>query len=227
MDRRELCRREGTVYRVECKLCERGEGIVGRVKTKTWYIGETSRSCYERLKEDMWLFTHKKDGDPEKGEASSVFWKHSRDAHGGVMQEEDWSSKVTSTHFTALSRQLAEAVQIAEGKEGVRLLNSKQEFGANLLLEVMVMRGDQVLGQRNGKRKRGGHTSAVVQEESGTESISEMVETVQSDVGAPEATGAEGGVIDMGGREREEDVEEERESVEGVGRLEEEPERKK
>ena len=113
-----MCRREGTVYRVECKLCERGEGIVGRVKTKTWYIGETSRSCYERLKEHMWLFTHKKDGDPEKGEASSVFWKYSRDAHGGVMQEEDWSSKVTSTHFTALSRQLAEAVQIAEGKGG-------------------------------------------------------------------------------------------------------------
>ena len=46
-------------------------------------------------------------------------------------------------------------------------------------------------------------------------------------MGAPEATGAEGEVIDMGGREREDDVEEERESVEGVGRLEEEPERKK
>ena len=60
------CRREGAVYRVECKLCERGEGIVGGVKTKTWYIGETSRSCHERLKEHMWLFTHKKDGDPEK-----------------------------------------------------------------------------------------------------------------------------------------------------------------
>ena len=37
----------------------------------------------------------------------------------------------------------------------MNLLNNKQEFGANLLLEVVVMRGDQVLGQRNAKRKRG------------------------------------------------------------------------
>ena len=108
------------MYRVECKLCEKGEGIVEGEKTKTWYVGETSRSSYERLKEHMWLFTHKKDGDPEKGEASSVFWKHSRDAHGGVMREEDWSSKITSTHFTALNRQVTEAVTIAEGMEGVK-----------------------------------------------------------------------------------------------------------
>ena len=37
----------------------------------------------------------------------------------------------------------------------MRLLNNKQEFGANLLLEVVVMRGDQVLGRRNQKRRRG------------------------------------------------------------------------
>ena len=109
------------------------------------------------------------------------------------MREEDWSSKVTSTHFTALSRQVTEAVQIAEGMEGVRLLNNKQEFGANLLLEVVVMRGDQVLGQRNEKRKRGGRTSVVVQEEGA--------------VGAPEATGAEERVRDE--REGEREVREE------------------
>ena len=31
----------------------------------------------------MWLFVHKKDGDPEKREANSVFWKDSL--------EEGWS----------------------------------------------------------------------------------------------------------------------------------------
>ena len=65
-----------------------------------------------------------------------MLWKNSRDAHGGTMQVEDWMSKITSTHFTALSRQVIEAVLIAGGQEGVKLLNNKQEFGANLLLEV-------------------------------------------------------------------------------------------
>ena len=59
-----------------------------------------------------------------------------------------------------MNRQVTEAVHISNGGENkrrreVRLLNSKQEFGANVLLEVVVMRGDQVLGQRNQKRRRG------------------------------------------------------------------------
>ena len=115
------------------------------------YIGETSRSTYERLQEHMWLFTNRKEGDPDKGEASSVLWHHSKEEHGGALRKEDWRSAVISTHFTALNRQVSEAVKISEGGGGrqggtggggVRLLNSKQEFGANLLLEVVVMRGE-------------------------------------------------------------------------------------
>ena len=48
---------------------------------------------------------------------------------------------------------MTEAIFIAEGGGGARLLN-KQEFGANLILEVVVMRGDQVLGRGGHKRKR-------------------------------------------------------------------------
>ena len=146
--------REGSCYEIECKRCD---GEEGGVKTK--YIGETSRSTMERLKEHLWLFTHKKEGDPTKDEASPVLRIHSRDSHEGAMTEEDWRSKVVSTHFGALNRQVTEAVKISGGGGGgggVRLLNNKQEFGANLLLEVVVMRGDQVLGTRNPKRRRGG-----------------------------------------------------------------------
>ena len=80
------CRREGAVYRIDCLKCEKGveEGVEG--VTKTSYIGETSRSCFERLKEHMWLFVHKKSGDPAKQEANSVLWNHSRDEHDGVMR---------------------------------------------------------------------------------------------------------------------------------------------
>ena len=79
------------------------------------------------------------------------------------MMEGDWRSSILSTHTKALNRQVTEAVLISGGGERergggrpVRLLNSKQEFGANLMLEVVVMRGGEVLGQRNNKRRRGG-----------------------------------------------------------------------
>ena len=70
------CRREATCYKIECKLCDQKEE-----GGRTWYIGETSRSTYERLQEHMWLFTHKKQGDPAKDEASSALWIHFRDEH--------------------------------------------------------------------------------------------------------------------------------------------------
>ena len=125
------------------------------------YIGETSRSTFERLKEHLWLFTNKKEGDPAKQEASSVLWKHSKEDHKGELRVEDWRSSIISSHFSALNRQVTEAVLISGNGEDrrrkrIRLLNSKQEFGANLLLEVVVMRGDQVLGQRNPKRRNCG-----------------------------------------------------------------------
>ena len=182
------CRREGTYYQIECKQCDEMEGGV-----KTWYIGETSRSTMERLKEHLWLFDHKKEGDPAKDEASSVLWAHSRDCHNGVMGGGDWRSKVISTHFGALNRQVTEAVMIANGGgEGVRLLNNKQEFGANLLLEVVVMRGDEVLGRRNPKRRRGGGGCTTVLVQDGEEQM-------DGAVGAVEATTVEG----MEGGERE------------------------
>ena len=49
------------------------------------------------------------------------------------MKEEDWQSSILSTHTKALNRQVTEAVLISENGGGgrtVKLLNSKQEFGA-------------------------------------------------------------------------------------------------
>ena len=115
------------------------------------YIGETRRSTFKRLTEHMWLFSKKKEGDPSKNEASSALWIHSREAHGGEMVEGDWSSSIILTHIKALNRQVTEAVLISGGggERGggrtVRLLNSKQEFGANLMLEVVVMRGGEII----------------------------------------------------------------------------------
>ena len=94
----------------------------GRMKTK--YVGDSSRSRNERMREHLWLLIHKKDDEPEKREANLVFWKDSMEEHGGGMGVEDWRSKVTSTHFNSLNRQVTEAVKILEGGGGAILLNN-------------------------------------------------------------------------------------------------------
>ena len=134
--------------------------------------------------EHIWLFTHKKEGDPEKEEASSALWRHSKEEHGGSMRVEDWRSSVISSHFTALNRQITEAVLISgEGGGGkVRLLNSKHEFGANLLLEVVVMKGEQVLGHRNPKRKRWPHTPQTGEDAEEARAMREEAQVVREDV---------------------------------------------
>ena len=77
-----ICRREGVCYEMTCKLCE-------AQKTRTIYIGETSRSSFERIHEHMWLFLSKKEGDVEKNQANSVLWIHSKSAHEGNMKTSD------------------------------------------------------------------------------------------------------------------------------------------
>ena len=52
------CRREAVCYRIECLICDKRSGgsnneEAGGGGGKTWYIGETSRSAYERVKEHM------------------------------------------------------------------------------------------------------------------------------------------------------------------------------
>ena len=73
---------------------------------------------------------------------------------------EDWKSSITSSHRTALGRQVTEAMSIATGQSNVVLLNSKHEFGANAVNELVVMKGGLILGNRNQKRKREGGEEA-------------------------------------------------------------------
>ena len=83
-------------------------------------------------------------------------------------------------------------------RKGVKLFNNKLEFGANLLLEVVVMRGDQILGGRNEKRGRGGRTHA-----NGASELATITGTVKE---AAEATGAKGGrEVEGGGNEEDEE----------------------
>ena len=116
------CRLENICYQITCSICEKQE-------KKVIYIGETSRSAYERILEHMFLFRWRKEGDVEQGQANSVLWQHSKATHQGQMTTDDWSIKITSQHFTSLNRKMTEAVRISREPEA-SLLNNKQEFGA-------------------------------------------------------------------------------------------------
>ena len=75
----------------------------------------------------------------------------------GEMVEGDWGSKVVSSHRGALSRQVTEGVRISsEGLDS--LLNSKNEFGANNLSELVVCVGNQTLLTVEKRRAGGGET---------------------------------------------------------------------
>ena len=74
------------------------KSLCKKEEKKIFYIGETSRSSYEILLEHMILFKGKKEGDPEKNQANSVLWAHSKDSHHGLMKTFDLEIKITSSH---------------------------------------------------------------------------------------------------------------------------------
>ena len=86
---------------------------------------------------------------------NSALWLHSKEAHGGELQSEHWKVTLTSSHHSALNRQVTEAVTIS-GEGLHNLLNSKQEFGANNLTEIGVKRGVFLAGDRGKRKEREG-----------------------------------------------------------------------
>ena len=120
----------------------------------TVYIGETGRSGFERMQEHFHNFnakvepktkenTEKFGEDKDDKDKGSMMWLHSRDFHQGTLSDDDWIAKITAKHKGALNRQVTEGIRITN--EGVEnLLNSKNEFGANNLTEVVLRHGNKI-----------------------------------------------------------------------------------
>ena len=122
------------MYKNICLRCHPGggakkESLDNQVLTPAVYIGETSRSLFERGREH-WKAFH------EKRENSHIL-KHHILHHGGE-GEPKFHLRPLSFHKTALNRQLSEAVKIGRVGED-NLLNSKGEYNrshiARLTLE--------------------------------------------------------------------------------------------
>ena len=116
------CTKTSVLYENICHKCNEGAGSskeLTDVKEGSIYIGESSRSIYERSKE------HWSDWR-SKLERSHIL-KHQREAHGG---EEEPKFMMRSVRYfrSALSRQVGEAVRIMRRGGAGAILNSKSEF---------------------------------------------------------------------------------------------------
>ena len=104
------CRQSGVMYKIECSECDHV------------YFGETSRNAYTRGCE------HTRSLD--RGREDSVLYKHIIEQHRNSADTPQFNMRVISKHPTALDRQIAESVRIANSSHD-RIMNSKQEFGHN------------------------------------------------------------------------------------------------
>ena len=140
-DKKEDCFRRNILYESRCGTCEdrelqRGQAEEGKSRKKredftarNIYVGETSRSLYERIKE------HIKDGI-ERAEDSHIA-KHWDQDHMGE-QMPHFRFKIVRSFKDSLSRQVAESVRIDLRGEGV--LNSKSVYSRNTLPRLEIQK---------------------------------------------------------------------------------------
>ena len=116
------CTRASVVYENVCATCnpEAGAKELGSIKddVPTLYVGESSRTIFERAREHWKDVSNK----PDKSHMA----KHQQLVHEGAAPE--FVMRAVGFYRTALSRQIGEAVRIMRrGGEGM-VLNSKSEF---------------------------------------------------------------------------------------------------
>ena len=99
------------------------------------YIGETSRSAYERGLEHL--------KDLEFRRVKSHYLRHAVEFHPNIPPESlDFRMKVLSSHKTAFERQIREAV-IIDMESGPYLMNSKIEYSRCLLPKMSIKLGNK------------------------------------------------------------------------------------
>jgi hypothetical protein len=119
-DKRMDCRKRNLLYENRCEACNKDGQKDGKVLAdgKGIYVGETSRSMYERAKEH--------EADKMKKSEDSHQIKHWLTEHQDLLEPPKFRFKIIQTFQDPLSRQLAEAVRI--DLRGDNILNSKSEY---------------------------------------------------------------------------------------------------
>ena len=123
-EKQQNCKKRNILYESSCKICQVDGSKAGKIDRKTEagnkgvYVGESSRSMYERGKE------HQKDGKDKAHDSHQ--WKHWALDHPDMEGDPQFRLKIVSSFSDPLTRQLAEAVRIE--RRGADILNSKSEF---------------------------------------------------------------------------------------------------
>ena len=118
------CSKQPVIYENICKSWNKGAGDKNepkelRADVPSLYIGESSRSLYERSREH-WKQWGSKD------ERSHIL-KHMKTVHKGE-DKPDFLMRAVTFHRSALTRQVGEAVRIGIRGGAEMILNSKSEF---------------------------------------------------------------------------------------------------
>ena len=109
-------------------------------ETQTKYIGETSRSGYERIREHM--------SDLINLRKKSHILKHYLECHKEEikMEEMEMSVRIVRRYRTSFERQIGESVEINHNLGlGATLLNSKNEYNRCTIPRLKVMDRDEVI----------------------------------------------------------------------------------
>ena len=116
------CYSSNVTYRNRCMICSRE----GRSSS---YIGETSRSLYERSREHVSLYTNSKE--------ESHMLQHMRDEHEDE-EKADFKWEIIKSHKSSFERQISEAVYIRMEEGKSKVLNNKQEYSRCILPQISV-----------------------------------------------------------------------------------------
>ena len=132
------CTRTSVVYENICSECNEGAGKKGSLKSMkegapSLYVGETSRSLFERTKEHW--------GAWESRSEKSHILKHQQMVHRE--QEPKFIMKAVKYYRSALTRQIGEAVRIRRRGGAGRILNSKAEYDRCRIPRLVVEEEDE------------------------------------------------------------------------------------
>ena len=154
-ERKEDCFKRNILYESRCIKCKEDQELEEQVlnghkkrknafnpKERGVYVGESSRSIFERTKEQL--------EDARKDAPDSHIRKHWRECHPEDEQMPHFRFKIIKTFKDSLSRQVAESVRI-DLREGV--INSKAMYSRNRLPRLEVEKPEWERNEEERKRK--------------------------------------------------------------------------
>ena len=121
-----LCMVSNVVYEAVCALCNEKHKTDKQTPHQGKYVGETSRTLYERSCEHYALL--------ENLDVTSFMYKHWAMAHDNLENPPEFRFKVVKKHSDPLSRLIHESVRISNSAS----LNSKSEWGGFRIARLTV-----------------------------------------------------------------------------------------